>query len=58
MEHNAQIQKTETEVKRIQSRVLTQELTQQEIDEVSGAGCSPTGKVTKKVVKIDVSCTF
>lgn len=58
MQNNVQIQKPQTEVKRIQSRVLTQELTQQEINEVSGAGCSPTGKLTKKLIQIDVHCTF
>lgn len=32
----------ETEIKRIQSRVLAQELTQEEIDLVAGAGCEST----------------
>lgn len=50
-------------IKRIQSRVLSQELTAEEIDSISGAGCAPTAKLKtdskgKKYPVVDVSCSL
>lgn len=52
----------QTEIKRIQSRVLAQELTPQEIEMVAGAGCETTTSFywDNGVRKVDgdVECKF
>lgn len=55
--------KQDIEIKRIQTRVLSQEMTGDEIDSISGAGCSPTAKrgtdsKGKHYPIADVSCSF
>lgn len=55
--------KQDIEIKRIQTRVLSQELTGDEIDSISGAGCAPTAKrgtdsTGKHYPIADVSCSW